>query len=72
MSKINPNILPHPFITESELRAYLGGTPDSRYGKVRRLLAKDKLLHIRRGLYALTEEGGARKKLHPFELAQFI
>lgn len=63
---------PHPYITESEIEALLRGTADSRYGKVKRLLAQGKLLHIRRGLYCLTAEMGYSTKPHPYELAQYI
>lgn len=64
--------LPHPYLTDVELDIMINGTRDSRYGKVKRLLAQGKLLHIRRGLYCITEEIGCLKKPHPFELAQYI
>jgi hypothetical protein len=63
---------PRPYLTDAELEVLLDGTPDSRYGKVKRLLANGKLLHIRRGLYCLTDMAGYLKKPHPFELAQYI
>jgi len=63
---------PRPFVTGAELACLLKGTPDSRYGKVKRMLAAGKLLHVKRGLYCLTEEVGYFNKPHPFELAQFI
>src|SRR5579863_1173434 len=63
---------PRPYLTDAELEALLEGTPDSRYGKVKRLLAQGKLLHIRRGLYCLTDMLGYLIKPHPFELAQYI
>ncbi len=59
--------LPRPCLTHMELKAMLHGSADSRYGKIKRLLAQKKLLHIRRGLYALPEP-----MPHPFELAQYI
>jgi hypothetical protein len=58
-----------PYLTDSELEMLLDGSPDSRYGKVKRLLAQNQLLHIRRGLYYLK---GHTSKPHPFELAQII
>ncbi len=61
-----------PYLTDSELKVLLDGTPDSRYGKVKRLLAQGKLLHIRRGLYCLTDKMGYLTKPHPFELSQYI
>lgn len=63
---------PRPYLTDAELDAMLGGTPDSRYGKVKRLLAQGKLLHIRRGLYCLTDVVGYKVKPHPYELAQYV
>jgi len=64
--------LPRPYITDAELVAIMDGTADSRYGKVKRLLAQGKLMHIRRGLYCLTNEVGCLRKPHPYELAQYI
>ena len=63
---------PQPYLTDAEIKALLGSTPDSRYGKIKRLLAQGKLLHIRRGLYCLTDEIGYLTKPHPFELTQYI
>lgn len=63
---------PRPYLTDIELGVLLNGTPDSRYGKVKRLLAQGKLLHLRRGLYCLTDKMGYFTKPHPFELAQYI
>jgi hypothetical protein len=61
--------LPRPFFTDGELQSLLDSSPDSRYGKVKRLLAKGKLLNVKRGLYCLTDMG---VKPHPYELAQYI
>lgn len=63
---------PRPYLTDSELEALLDGTPNSRYSKVKRMLAQGKLQHIRRGLYCITAEVGYLKKTHPFELAQYV
>lgn len=63
---------PRPYLTDAELETLLDSSPDSRYGKVKRMLAQGKLLHIRRGLYCITKEIGYVKKPHPFELAQYI
>ena len=63
---------PRPYLTDTELDSLLDGTPDSRYGKVKRLLAQGKLLHIRRGLYCLTDVVGCKVKPHPYELAQYV
>jgi len=63
---------PRPYLTDSEVFFLLQGTANSRYSKIKRLLAQGKLRQVRRGLYCLTEEGGCFLKPHPFELAQFI
>lgn len=63
---------PYSHVSDMELEYWLDGTPDSRYGKVKRLLAQGSLLHIRRGLYCLTDLIGHAAKPHPFELAQYI
>ena len=63
---------PRPYLTEAELAALLEGTADSRYGRVKRLLSQRKLLHIRRGLYCISEKGGCQTKPHPYEIAQYI
>lgn len=75
MNKLFENKLgayPHAYVTDIEIDALLKGSSDSRYGKVKRLLAQGKLLHIRRGLYCLTEKLSHTAKPHPFELAQYI
>lgn len=63
---------PRPYLTDVELENLLNGTPDSRYGKVKRMLAQGKLLRIRRGLYCITEEISSAKKPSSFELSQYI
>lgn len=60
---------PRPYITDKEIEMLWSNTADSRYGKVKRLLAQGQLLHIRRGLYCIAEHP---IKPHPFELAHFI
>lgn len=74
LSKLE-NILQHyprPYLTDIELGSLFGGTPNSRYAKVKRLLASKELLHVRRGLYSLTDKIGGIMKPHPYELAQYI
>jgi len=63
---------PHPYVRDSELNNLLDGTPDSRYGKVKRMIGQGKLTHIKKGLYCLTEEMGYFKKPDLFELAQYV
>lgn len=64
--------LPRPYLTDAEMAVFLEGTPDSRYSKIKRMAAQGKLLHIRRGLYCLTEIVGHPAKVHAYELAQQI
>ncbi len=61
-----------PWLTDVDISLLAKGTPDSRYSQIKRLLAQDKLLHIRRGLYCFGDRMGQRVKPHPFELAQYI
>lgn len=63
---------PFNIITDIDLELLLDGTAHSRYSKVKRLIQAGKLLHIRRGLYCITEQLGRREKPHPFALAQRI
>ena len=60
------------YLTDNELATLLDGTANSRYGKVKRLLADGKLIRIRRGLYWVPSTTGSPEKPHPFELAQCI
>ena len=67
---------PKPYITENELSFLLGTSlvksDNSRYSLVKRMLKAKKLIHVKRGLYGLTESFGNRVGLHPFEIAQQI
>jgi hypothetical protein len=63
---------PHPYLTEGDLEALFDGSPDSRYGKVKRLIAQGQLLHIRRGIYCMTEKMGYVAKPYSLSLAQYI
>jgi hypothetical protein len=63
----------HPIdiITDVDLELLMDGTSHSRYGKVKRLIQQGKLIHIRRGLYLLTEKL-SHSPPHRFEMAQGI
>ena len=63
---------PRLHITNIELEILFAGSANSRYSKIKRLINQGKLIHIRRGLYVLTELLGHVAKPHPFELAQYI
>lgn len=50
------NILKHSktgILNELDLLNLIPGTADKRYGQVKRALAKEQLIHLRRGLYAI-------------------
>lgn len=57
--------------TDDVLMNLLHGTPDRRYGLIKRAIAAGKIVHIRRGLYALAKQY-QRKGVNLFELAQLI
>ncbi|GAH12543.1 unnamed protein product, partial [marine sediment metagenome] len=60
-----------PYLTDIDLEVLWDTSPDSRYGRVKRLLKQGTLFHIRRGLYYLADRQSSAKP-HPFELAQYI
>jgi hypothetical protein len=62
---------PRPYLSDIEVKNLIGGTANSRYSKVKRMIAQGKLIHIRRGLYVITDEINTRQP-HPFELAQYL
>jgi predicted transcriptional regulator of viral defense system len=73
MTKLNAQLRDskHNYVTDIDLDILLDGSPDSRYGIVKRLLKQRRMLHIRRGLYYLNQSQDFLKP-HPFELAQYI
>ncbi len=62
---------PSVYLTEDQLAHLLGGTPHSRYARLKRAVKKGLLVRVKRGLYYLNEEL-AFMRPHSFELAQFI
>ena len=63
--------IPNDFFTTTELIRILPQSPDSRYGLVKRALAKGDIIRIRRGLYILSKKY-QRRAVDLFELAQII
>ena len=59
------------FYTDTELRALLLGTLHSKKAIIKRAVQQHLLIRLKRGLYCVNSEI-SRKKLHSFELAQFI
>ena len=63
---------PTPHLMEEELAFLIGGTPDSRYSKVKRLIAQGYLLHIKRGVYCISKKMGYPKLPNHFPLSHLI
>lgn len=63
--------LPMDVFTDTEVAALVGGTPDRRYGLVKRAIASGDLIQLRRGVYCLGKTY-QREPLDQFELAQKI
>jgi len=63
--------VPHDILTEDIFMNLWEKSPSSRYGIIKRAIAKGELVHIRRGLYVLAKKY-QRKNLNLFELAQWI
>ena len=63
--------IPHDCFSDAELLGIIKGTENQRYGLVKRAIANGELLHLRRGLYCLTERY-RRKPLNLFEIVQKI
>ena len=58
-------------LTDDILMNFRKGSPDSRYGAIKRAIAKGELVHIKRGLYLLAKKY-QRRSPNLFELAQWI
>lgn len=58
-------------LTDTVLSSLLKGSPDSRYSRIKRSVRAGDLMHLRRGLYALSKPY-QRKGINLFELAQRI
>ncbi len=70
IEEIRENI-PQDILTDDILMNLRDGSPNKRYGVVKRAIAKGELVHIKRGLYHLAKKY-QRKSLNLFELAQWI
>lgn len=57
--------------SRAEVVCWVGGTPDSQFGLLKRAVAAGEVMVLRRGLYALADRY-LRQKLHPFSVAQRI
>jgi predicted transcriptional regulator of viral defense system len=63
--------IPNDFFSDVELMRILSKSADSRYGLVKRAIANDDIIRIRRGLYALSKRH-QRNSINLFELAQAV
>ena len=63
--------VPNSVFTDSVLANLLPGSPDRRYGIIKRTIARGEIIHIKRGVYALAKKY-QRKGINLFELAQLI
>jgi len=63
--------VPNPVFTVPELAVLEAGSDNIRHAKVKRAIADGDLIHIRRGLYALSPLY-RKTTIHPFALAQFV
>jgi hypothetical protein len=63
--------LPTDVFTDTEVVSLLDGTPDRRYGLVKRAIADGDLIQVRRGVYSLGQRF-QRQPLNLFELAQKV
>ena len=63
--------IPQDIFTDDVLINLLQGTPARRYGIVKRAISAGKIIHIKRGLYALAERY-QRKSINLFEMGQII
>jgi len=70
VEKIIENV-PYDIFTDDIVMNLLPGTANSRYGVIKRAIAKEEIIHIKRGLYALAKKF-QRKGINLFELAQLI
>ena len=62
---------PRGVFTRPEVACWLGGSPDRQFGLLKRAMAAEEVLRIRRGLYCLATRY-LRRKVDPLALAQRI
>lgn len=63
--------IPYDVFTDYDLMTLCEGSPDRRYGLVKRAIARDEILHIQRGLYCLAPKY-RRHGMYLFQVAQRI
>lgn len=70
VEKIIENV-PQDIFTDDIVMNLFPGSANSRYGVIKRAIAKGEIIHIKRGLYALAKKF-QRKGINLFELSQLI
>lgn len=63
--------IPHDIFTHTELVNAISGSKDKRYGLIKRAIAGNEIIHVRRGLYAFAKRY-QRTPLNAYELSQKI
>lgn len=74
MEKLVEKIMEHcpsDIFTDDIVLNLIPGTADSRYGLIKRAIAKKEIIHIKRGLYVLAKKF-QRREINLFELSQLI
>ena len=56
-------------LSERQISRLLGGSPDRRYGQVKRAMKSGDLLQLKRGLYVVADQHRTQA-IHPFTLSQ--
>src|SRR3989338_8200638 len=63
--------IPYDVFTDEAVHQLIRESPDTRYGLVKRAIAKGELIHLRRGLYGFAKKY-QRRGTNLFELAQMM
>jgi len=74
MNKLTEKIFenaPYGYFTSQDVATLFPESEDKRYGLVKRAIAGDEIIHIRRGLYCLAQKY-QKKKINLYALAQHI
>lgn len=74
MNKLTEEIFkssPYGYFTSQDTDSILQGSPDSRYGLVKRAIAGGEIIQIRRGLYCLAQKF-QKNKINLYALAEHI
>ncbi len=70
IDQIKKNV-PHDFFSDTEICNLFSGSDNSRFALIKRAIAKNELIHLRRGLYHLNQDL-CRFPINKFSIAQKI